>query len=322
MADRAPPGHLARQLHTHATWDDLILPAPIVAQLRQIVADVQARGLEAWGTRQHRGVCALFAGPQGTGKTLAAQVLSHTLRHDLHHIDLAAVACQYIGETEKNLAQLFDAATGQEAVLFFDEADALFGKRSAVKDAHDRYANQEAAYLLQRIETHPGLVILATNRKSALDPAFTRRLRHVVDFPLPGAAERKAIWARMLPDEIGAGALDAERLARFPLSGGSIRAIALVAKLDAAQRGCAVTPALVFEAVRSALEKTGLPIDEVDFRCPGEVPRASLDLIRICAADSAGRYRSSPLKNEADRFSPRQFFVVTYLSCLCRSCLS
>ena len=145
------------------------------------------------------GISALFAGESGTGKTMAAEVLANELRLDLYRIDLSAVVSKYIGETEKNLRRLFDAAEDGGAILFFDEADALFGKRSEVKDSHDRYANIEINYLLQRMEAYRGLAILATNMKSALDPAFLRRLRFIVDFPFPGAAERRAIWQQVFP---------------------------------------------------------------------------------------------------------------------------
>ncbi|MDP1534541.1 MAG: ATP-binding protein [Rubrivivax sp.] len=177
-----------------ATWGDLILPEPVVSQLRQIAADVQMhdRGLDEWNIKRGpRGIGVLFAGARSTGKSLAAQVLAHELKRALTRVDLAAVVSQYLGETEKHLEQVFDEAATAGVVLLFDEADALFGRRSEVKDAHDRYANLEVAYLLQRMESHPGLVILTTSRKAALDPAFTRRLRYLVDFPFPGVAERK-----------------------------------------------------------------------------------------------------------------------------------
>lgn len=193
-AIRSTLGRAAQKLDTQATWDDLILPEPVVSQLRQIAADVQMhdRVLDEWNIkRDPRGIGILFAGARGAGKTLAAQVLAHELKRALYRVDLAAVVSQYLGETEKNLGQVFDAAATAGVVLLFDEADALSGQRSEVKDAHDRYANQEGAYLLQRVESHPGLVILTTNRKAALDPAFTRRLRYLVDFPFPGVAERK-----------------------------------------------------------------------------------------------------------------------------------
>lgn len=262
-------GRAAQKLDTQATWDDLILPEPVVSQLRQIAADVQMhdRVLDEWNIKRGpRGIGALFAGARGTGKTLAAQILAHELRRALTRVDLAAVVSQYIGETEKNLGQVFDAATAAGVVLLFDEADALFGRRSAVKDAHDRYANQEVGYLLQRMETHPGLVILATNRKAALDPAFTRRLRYLVDFPFPGVAERTRMWARAFPAKARLAPLDFERLARFPLCGGDIRAIALESAVRAALLDGTVTLPLIFEAVRNAYRKLDRPINEADFR--------------------------------------------------------
>src|SRR3989440_8648996 len=151
------------------------------------------------------GISALFAGDSGTGKTMAAEVIANELRLNLYRIDLSAVVSKYIGETEKNLRRLFDTAEDGGAILFFDEADALFGKRSEVKDSHDRYANIEINYLLQRIEAYRGLAILATNMKSALDQAFMRRLRFVVDFPYPGVGERRAIWERVFPAEAAVG---------------------------------------------------------------------------------------------------------------------
>lgn len=264
-APLAPHDRTAQTPGASATWNDLVLPVAITGQLRQVAADMAACSLTAWNIQDKRGVSAIFTGPSGTGKTLAAQVLAHELKLDLTCVNLAAVVSQYVGETEKKLGQVFDAALDGGFLLSFDEADALFGKRSEVKDAHGRYANQESSYLLQRIESHPGPLILATNRKAALDPAFIRRLRHVVAFPLPGAAERRLIWARALPAEAQASQSDIERLTRFPLSGGNIRAIELDARLHAAQRGSTVTPALIFEAVRRALEKLGRPISEEDF---------------------------------------------------------
>ena len=165
---------------------------------------------------------------------MAAEVLAHDLRLDLYRIDLSAVVSKYIGETEKNLRRLFDAAEDGGAILFFDEADALFGKRTEVKDSHDRYANIEINYLLQRMEAYRGLAILATNMKGALDRAFLRRLRFVVNFPFPGVAERRAMWQRAFPSETPTAGLDPDRLARLALTGGSIQNIALNASFLAA----------------------------------------------------------------------------------------
>ncbi|MDO8578177.1 MAG: ATP-binding protein [Dehalococcoidales bacterium] len=226
-----------------ATWDDLVLPEAPRQKLAEIAAEVRQR-LEVNKTRGHGsrisrspGITALFAGPSGTGKTMAGEVLAHDLHLPLHRIDLSQVVSKYIGETEKNLRRLFDAAEGGGAILFFDEADALFGKRSAVKDSHDRYANIEINYLLQRMEDYQGLTILATNKKEALDPAFVRRLRFIVSFPLPNAEQRKEIWRRVLPAAVPAGDLDLDKLARIKVSGGSIRNIALQAASLAAEEG-------------------------------------------------------------------------------------
>ena len=197
---------LAPRLDAKATWTDLVLPAQEMNLLRQIAAQVSQRAkvYEEWGfsKKMNRGlgISALFAGDSGTGKTMAAEVIANELRLNLYRIDLSAVVSKYIGETEKNLRRLFDAAEDGGAILFFDEADALFGKRSEVKDSHDRYANIEINYLLQRLEAYRGLAILATNMKNALDAAFMRRLRFIVNFPFPGLAERRLNLARRLPE--------------------------------------------------------------------------------------------------------------------------
>ena len=212
------------------------------------------------------GLSALFAGESGTGKTMAAEVIANELRLHLYRIDLSAVVSKYIGETEKNLRRLFDAAEQGGAILFFDEADALFGKRSEVKDSHDRYANIEINYLLQRMEAFSGLAILATNMKSALDAAFMRRLRFVVNFPFPGLNERKLIWQKSWPPEVPREALDYERLARAGVSGGNVHSIALNAAFMAAQRGTPVTMPLLMSALRAELRKLDKPVNEAEFR--------------------------------------------------------
>ncbi|MBI3228893.1 MAG: ATP-binding protein, partial [Burkholderiales bacterium] len=199
---------LAQRLDAKATWDDLVLPEEQMRLMRQIAAQVKERHkvYGEWGfdRRMNRGfgISALFAGESGTGKTMAAEVIANALRLNLYRIYLSAVVSKYIGETEKNLRKLFDAAEMGGAILFFDEADALFGKRSEVKDSHDRYANIEINYLLQRMESFSGLAILATNMKSALDIAFMRRLRFVLQFPYPGIKERLAIWQHALPPQV------------------------------------------------------------------------------------------------------------------------
>ena len=185
---------------------------------------------------------------------------------NLYRIDLSAVVSKYIGETEKNLRRLFDAAEDGGAILLFDEADALFGKRSEVKDSHDRYANIEINYLLQRMEAYRGLAILATNMKSALDPAFMRRLRFIVNFPFPGVAERKLIWQKVFPPQTPTDALDYDRLARLNVTGGNIHSIALNAAFMAAQANAAVNMPIVLAAARTEMRKLEKPINEADFR--------------------------------------------------------
>lgn len=263
---------LAQRLDAKATWGQIVLPEAEMAQLRQIAAQVRSRSrvYDEWGFRARMnrglGVSALFAGDSGTGKTMASEVLSRALRLDLYRIDLSAVVSKYIGETEKNLREVFDAAEAGGAILLFDEADALFGKRSEVKDSHDRYANIEIDYLLQRMESYGGLAILATNMKSALDPAFVRRLRFIVNFPYPSQAQRRGIWQRAFPAETPLDALDVDRLARLSLSGGNIHSIALHAAFLAARAGTDVTMPLVLEAARMELRKLDRPVNEADFR--------------------------------------------------------
>jgi SpoVK/Ycf46/Vps4 family AAA+-type ATPase len=179
-----------QRLPTTATWADLVAAPPVLAQLRQIAAEASVRFHGFTPTGWTGSVAALFTGPRGTGRTLAAQVLANALQLDLYRIDLRDVMSKYLGETEKNLRRVFDAAQLAHAVLFFDEADALFGKRTEVKDSHDRYANISIAYLLERMERFRGLVILASNRKQDLDDAFLRRLRFVVEFPPPAPSPR------------------------------------------------------------------------------------------------------------------------------------
>jgi hypothetical protein len=263
---------LAQRLDAKAKWDDLILPSEQMRLMRQIAGQVRDRYkvYEQWGfsSRMNRGfgISALFAGESGTGKTMAAEVIANDLDLHLYRIDLSAVVSKYIGETEKNLRRVFDAAEQGGAILFFDEADALFGRRSEVKDSHDRYANIEINYLLQRIESFSGLAVLATNMKTALDPAFVRRLRFIVDFPFPGIAERKLMWARSLPPETPAEGLDYDRLARLSITGGNIHSIALNAAFAAAGSGRAVTMPVALSAVRMELRKLEKPINEAEFR--------------------------------------------------------
>ncbi len=232
---------LAQRITSPATWDDLVLPTAQRETLRAIAMHVRQRTTvyQHWGFAgkgaRGLGITALFAGASGTGKTMAAEVLANELRLDLYRIDLSAVVNKYIGETEKNLRRVFDAAEGGGAILLFDEADALFGKRSEVRDSHDRYANIEVSYLLQRMEAYRGLAILTTNLKSALDTAFMRRLRFVVPFPFPDVPQRAEIWRRAFPAATPTDGLDPARLAQLNVAGGNIKNIALNAAFLAAE---------------------------------------------------------------------------------------
>ena len=235
--------NLAQRIVPCADWDDLVLPDIQRQMLRQLTSQVRHRMkvYETWGFsakgRRGLGVSALFTGESGTGKTMAAEVLAGELGLDLYRTDLSSVVSKYIGETEKNLKQVFDAAEEGGVLLLFDEADALFGKRSDVKDSHDRYANIEVSYLLQRMEAYQGLAILTTNLRSTLDRAFQRRLRFTVNFPFPDAAQREAIWMRIFPAETPTRGLDYKRLAQLNIAGGNIRNIALNAAFLAAEEG-------------------------------------------------------------------------------------
>jgi hypothetical protein len=271
-ATRPQLDNLAQRLTSKATLDDVVLPKEESKLLKQIAQQVSQRSrvYEEWGfalqMNRGLGISALFAGDSGTGKTMAAEGIANELQLDLYRIDLSAVVSKYIGETEKNLRRLFDAAENGGAILFFDEADALFGKRSEVKDSHDRYANIEINYLLQRIEAYRGLAILATNMKGALDQAFLRRLRFIVDFPYPRPAERRAIWQGIFPKQTKIERLDFNRLAQLDLTGGNIQNVALNAAFLAAQMNSVITMPLIFEAARTEFRKLGRFINESDFR--------------------------------------------------------
>jgi len=261
---------LAQRIEPEATWEDLELPETQKQVLGDVAAHVRQRGkvYETWGFAgkgaRGLGISALFAGGSGTGKTLAAEVLANTLRLDLYRIDLSSVVSKYIGETEKNLRQVFDAAEQGGVILLFDEADALFGKRSEVKDARDRYANIEVSYLLQRMECYPGLAILTTNLKSAIDTAFLRRIRFVVQFPFPDAAQRAEIWRRIFPSATPTQDLDAVQLARLSVAGGNIRNIALNAAFLAAEGGEAVQMKHLLRAAQSEYAKLEKPLTEAE----------------------------------------------------------
>jgi hypothetical protein len=264
---------LVRQVRPVAGWEDLILPESAAAQLREICDQAKHRDIvmSRWGFENKvRGggqLSALFSGASGTGKTMAAEVLSHELGRELHRIDLSQIMSKYIGETEKNLGAVFAAAEAAGAMLFFDEADALFGKRSAVKDAHDRYANVEISYLLQRMEEYRGVAILATNLRHNMDPAFVRRLRFSVEFPFPDEAIRHRIWAIQFPPAAPlADDLDLAPLAcRFPLSGGSIRNVALNAAYFAASASEPIATTHLVRAIRREYQKMGRPCTEDEF---------------------------------------------------------
>lgn len=262
---------LAQRIIPCHQWEDLILPADQLLQLRELAAQVahRAQVYERWGfgvkLSRGRGLAALFAGASGTGKTLAAEVLAQQLQLDLYRIDLAGIVSKYIGETEKNLRRVFDAAEQSGAILFFDEADALFGKRSEVKDSHDRYANIEINYLLQRMEDYRGLAVLATNMKAHLDQAFLRRLRFIIDFPAPDAALRALIWRGVFPSQAEVEGLDYERLARLELTGGSIKNIAVNAAFLAADAGAPIRLEHVMWAARREYAKIEKLMSEAEF---------------------------------------------------------
>lgn len=261
LQSRTQLDDLAQRIDPAAAWDELVLPEAQRRLLREIATHVRHRNkvYETWGFalkgERGLGISALFAGSSGTGKTMAAEVLAGELRLDLYRIDLSSVVSKYIGETEKNLRRLFDAAEEGGAILLFDEADALFGKRSEVKDSHDRYANIEVSYLLQRMEAYRGLAILTTNLKNALDPAFLRRLRFIVQFPFPDATQRAEIWRRIFPADTPTEGIDAKKLSRLNVAGGNIRNIALNAAFVAADAGEPVRMTHLLRAARSEYAK-------------------------------------------------------------------
>ncbi|NEO88351.1 MAG: ATP-binding protein [Spirulina sp. SIO3F2] len=253
----------AQRLHCRATWADLVLPSREQQVLEAVTMQVRQRAkvYQDWGFAEKGdrglGLAVLFAGASGTGKTMAAEVLANELRLDLYRIDLSAVVSKYIGETEKNLAQIFDAAETGGVVLLFDEADALFGKRTEVKDSHDRHANIEVSYLLQRMEAFRGLAILTTNLKDSLDQAFVRRLRFIVNFPFPDRAARSRIWQRIFPAKTPTQGLDFELLGNLDVAGGSIRAIALNAAFMAADADEVVMMEHILAAAKLEYQKMG-----------------------------------------------------------------
>ncbi len=261
---------LARKITPRYDWIDIILPADQIAQLTEIITTVRGRPmvLDDWGVGKKltssQGVTILFAGPPGTGKTMAAEVIARELGLDLFKIDLSTVVSKYIGETEKNLEKIFHEAASSNAILFFDEADAIFGKRSEVKDAHDRYANIEVSYLLQRMEAYDGVTILATNLRANLDDAFTRRLQFAIDFPFPEEADRLRIWQSLFPQDLPRGEeLDFQFMARrFKLAGGNIRNIIVSAAFLAAADEGAVKMVHLLHGARRELQKMGRLVED------------------------------------------------------------
>jgi SpoVK/Ycf46/Vps4 family AAA+-type ATPase len=270
---------LAQKIVPHYVWEDIVLPADRLVQLREICNTVKYRSLvyDEWGfdgkLSLGKGLNVLFAGPSGTGKTMAAEIMANELALDLYKIDLSTVVSKYIGETEKNLARIFAEAETSNAILFFDEADALFGKRSEVRDSHDRYANIEISYLLQKMEEYEGVTILATNLRKNMDDAFVRRMHYTVDFPFPNQKYRRRIWEKMWPDETPRSSeLDLAFMARqFELAGGNIRNVALAAAFLAADDGRVVDMGHLVHATKREYQKMGKVVGEEEF---GEYGRA------------------------------------------------
>lgn len=261
---------LSRRIRPRRSWDELVLSPDKLAQVREVLVRVRHRALvfDEWGFRAvpSAGVLALFAGPSGTGKTMSAEIIAGELGLDMFKIDLSALVSKYIGETEKNLERVFTAAEGGGVVLVFDEADAVFGKRTKVSDAQDRYANIETSYLLQRLESYDGLVVLTSNLSGNIDPAFMRRIHVSVEFPLPEQEERLVIWKSSFPATAPLGEIDFEFLAnRFRFAGGSIRTAALTGAFAAADAGQPVTMAHVIQGVRREFQKLGRIITPAEF---------------------------------------------------------
>jgi AAA+ superfamily predicted ATPase len=268
----ADASSLAARLPRPYARGDLVLAQPVRRHLDELEAQARHRWTiyEEWGFERlcpmGRGITALFAGPSGTGKTMAAQVLAKSLGMEIYRVDLASVVSKYIGETEKNLRQVFDACDRSNVLLFFDEADALFGQRTQVRDAHDRFANIEIDYLLQRMEQFDGLAILATNRRGDLDPAFLRRVRFIVEFLVPGVPERRTLWTVALPERATDGtplldAVDFDLLAqRLDMTGADIKSAAMAAAFLARNEGRRIGMAHVLHAARRELAKRGMTL--------------------------------------------------------------
>lgn len=266
-------GRHAQRLICRHGWNDLVLPAGTLRQVREVAGAIRCHHVvyANWGFgARHTGIDGLkilFAGASGTGKTMTAGVLGNDLGLDVYRIDLSRIVSKYIGETEKNLDRVFQAAEGSNSILFFDEADALFGKRSEVKDAHDRYANIEVAYLLQKFEEHDGPVILATNLRRNLDEAFSRRMHYVIEFPQPDEEHRLILWQKIFPRQTPTSGIDFDFLAaQFQITGGDIRNVALDAAFLAAQDGGVVTMRQIAAAMSRQMVKQGRPSAPVDFK--------------------------------------------------------
>jgi SpoVK/Ycf46/Vps4 family AAA+-type ATPase len=275
---RRDPGSLARRVTPFYGWDDLILPADQVAQLQELCRQARYRHIVYgdWGFDRKlslgKGLTALFSGPPGTGKTMAVEVIARDLGLELYKIDLSQVVSKYIGETEKNMDRLFTDARAGNAILFFDECDALFGKRTTVQDAHDRYANIEIAYLLQKLDEHDGLSILASNLRQNLDAAFTRRLTFIVEFPFPDDDSRRRIWQSIWPAGVPRSKdLDLDFMAtQFKLAGGAVKNIAVAAAFLAAEDRSELRTEHLLWATRRELEKAGRRVPRSEFGRYGE----------------------------------------------------
>jgi SpoVK/Ycf46/Vps4 family AAA+-type ATPase len=266
---------VARRIEPQAGWNDLVVQPETRTTLEALAGHVRHRAqvYDHWGfgERSNRGLGtgALFAGPSGTGKTLAAEILAREASLDLYHIDLSQIVNKYVGETEKNLRRVFDAAEDSGAVLLFDEADSLFGKRGDVEKGTDRYANIEVSYLLQRMEAYRGVAILTTNQREAIDNAFLRRLRFVVAFTFPDASLRAELWQRAFPRAAPLANVDTNRLARLQLAGGNIRNIAVNAAFLAAERAEAISMRHVLTASRAEFLKIERPFPEAEVQAWG-----------------------------------------------------
>jgi len=264
--------NLAMKINPHYNWEDIVLPKDTLEQLREVCGFIKYRGTvySDWGFEKKlslgKGLNVLFSGSSGTGKTMAAEIIAWEIQLNLYKIDLSSIVSKYIGETEKNLNKIFKEAELSNSILFFDEADALFGKRSEVKDAHDRYANIETAYLLQKMEEHEGTVILATNFRKNMDDAFLRRLHFTVEFPIPDEKSREMIWKHTFPAETPLGdEVDFTFLSKFKLTGGNIKNIALSASFLAAGSSGKVGMEHIIRATKREYQKIGKLFTEADF---------------------------------------------------------